>query len=207
MIGGGAGDVRATYADPVVARGWDARRSRSLFEAAWLRRACDGLGPGAPVLDLGCGAGDPIGAWLIAGGFDVVGVDASPAMLALARTRMPGATLVEADMRGLDLRRRFDAVIAWDSFFHLSPAARRRTIRRVADHLNPGGRFLATVGPRASEAVGRVGPVGGERPIYHASLSVADYAATLDDSGLDLRAFVAEDPSCGGHSVVLARRR
>ena len=159
------------------------------------------------MLDLGCGAGEPIAAWIRAQGHALTGADASAAMLNMARARMPDATWLRCDMREMELGRTFDAVIAWDSLFHLSPDDQRRTLRRIADHLAPGGALLTTVGPRAGEAVGRVGPKGGERPVYHASLSLADYARTLDRAGVEIRAFVAEDPGCGGHSVLMARRR
>ena len=199
-------DVRAIYADPDVAAGCDRRRSRALFEAAWLRRTLDGLPAGAAVLDLGCGAGEPIAAWLAAEGYAVTCVDASPAMLAIAQARLPRLNWVLADMREIDLRRTFDAAIAWDSFFHLDPPGQRRTLARIAAHLRPGGRLLATVGPRAGEAVGRVGAEGRKRPIYHASLSPAGYAACLEDNGHEMTAFVAEDTGCDRHSVLMARR-
>lgn len=200
------GDVAALYSDPVVAAGWDARRSRALFEAGWLRRALRGLPAGAAVLDLGCGAGEPIAAWLASEGYAVTGVDVSPSMLALARARLPGIEWILADMRDVDLGRRFGAVIAWDSLFHLDGSAQRMALARIAAHLGPGGRFLATVGPRAGEAAGRVGAAGAEREVYHASLSPRAYAAHLEDLGLEMTAFVAEDPDCGAHSILMARR-
>ncbi|HET6980541.1 MAG TPA: class I SAM-dependent methyltransferase [Myxococcaceae bacterium] len=50
------------------------------------------LPPGARVLDVGCGSG-LLARRLVEAGFDVVGVDASPAMIELARTEAPGARL------------------------------------------------------------------------------------------------------------------
>jgi hypothetical protein len=60
---------------------------------------------------------------------------------------------------------------------------------------------MFTSGPDASEAIGSVEG----RAVYHASLSPVDYAGLLEAEGLAVRAFVAEDPDCDGHSVWLAR--
>ncbi|CAN5652779.1 hypothetical protein BH23PSE1_BH23PSE1_19530 [soil metagenome] len=73
----------------------------------------------------------------------------------------------------------------------------------LARNLAPGGAMLFTSGPDAGEAVGMVEG----RPVHHASLSPAGYAAALEKAGLVARAFIAEDPDCGRHSVWLARRR
>ena len=67
------------------ARQFDQERSRSLMEKTWLDRFLNGLPAGGSVLDLGCGCGEPIGAYLIDRGFNLVGVDYAPAMIDLAR--------------------------------------------------------------------------------------------------------------------------
>jgi hypothetical protein len=62
---------------------------------------------------------------------------------------------------------------------------------------------MLTVGPAASEMVGHV---GGE-PVYHASLAPETYAAILAELGLHIVSFVAEDPDCGGATILLAQKR
>ncbi|WP_343222747.1 class I SAM-dependent methyltransferase [Mameliella sediminis] len=192
--------LRETY-DRQAAR-YDAGRGKSLFEKAWLDRALADVPQGGTVLDLGCGAGRPIGQYLAAGGFAVTGVDFSPSMLALYAQHVPTAQCVEADMRALALDKSFDAIIGWGSFFHLTEAEQRAALPRIAAHLAPGGRVLLTVGPSAGEAWGRV---GGER-VFHASLSSQDYADVLQEAGAPVEDFVPEDPDCNGHSLLLARR-
>src|SRR5262245_20737245 len=43
---------------------WDKERGRDLFEKPWLDRFLALLPPGASVLDIGCGAGEPIARYL-----------------------------------------------------------------------------------------------------------------------------------------------
>jgi trans-aconitate methyltransferase len=123
-------------------------------------------------------------------------------MLHIARTRWPDGDWRVADMRRLDLGQTFAGIVGWDSFFHLTPDEQRAAIPTLADHLDPGGLLMVTVGPDASEVTGTV---GGEE-VYHASLSPAEYAFVLERAGMRLTAFMAEDPHCDRHSVLMARR-
>jgi len=184
------------------AAAWDAQRPRGLHELVWLDRAVAGLGPGAPVLDLGCGAGAPIAEWLFGQGFDVTGHDVSPAMLALARVRLPAARWTLGDMRLYLPQGPFAAIIGWDSVFHLDPAAQRALIPRLLARLAPGGRLLVSVGPRAGEAVGCVG----SEAVYHASLNPAEYVALCRRAGCASADVVTEDPDCDFRSLLLAQR-
>ena len=193
-------DVRAVY-EAQAAR-FDARRSRALFEARWLARFSACLPDGGRVLDLGCGTGEPIAQWFIAEGYQVTGVDFAEAMLEIARRRWPDGDWRQADMRDFDLQERFDGIIAWNSFFHLPPEDQPPCLARMAKHLAPGGSILVTVGHIAGETTGTV---GGET-VYHASLSPAEYAKCLEDSGLRLTGFLAEDPETNQHSVLMARK-
>ncbi len=194
-------ETRAVYEENAAA--YDAQRSRALFEARWLARFAACLPTGGRVLDLGCGAGEPIAQWFIAEGFRLTGVDFADAMLDIARRRWPAGDWRQADMRKLDLEEKFDGIIAWDSFFHLTRDEQRTVLVRMASHLSPGGSLLFTIGPDDSEARGLVAG----RPVYHASLSPAEYATLLQDQGLRLTGFLAEDPDCDSHSVMMARKK
>jgi SAM-dependent methyltransferase len=103
---------------------------------------------GGAVLELGCGSGRVL-VPLARAGHRVVGVDASPHMLALARDKLARANLgpgervrlVEGDMRAFDLGETFDlAIIATKSFNYLIQRAdQARALAAVAAHLQPGG--------------------------------------------------------------------
>ena len=182
---------------------FDAERSKVLFEKQWLDRFAALIAPGGGILDAGCGSGDPIAAYFAGLGFKVTGVDATAAMIGLARKKFPGGDWIKADMRRLDLGRTFDGVIGWDSFFHLTADEQRATLVRMASHIAPGGALMLTVGPEVGEVTGHVG----DDLVYHSSLSPAEYQAIL--AGLNFRVveFVKEDPGCGFHTVLLAQGR
>ena len=175
-------------------------RGRDLHEKAWLDRFLALVPAGGSVLDVGCGTGEPIARYVLESDREVSGIDSAPSMIAICRERFPGSTWHVADMRALDLGRRFDGIVAWDSFFHLDADAQRRMFPIFAAHSNPGGALIFTSGPHAGEAIG---DYHGE-PLYHASLDEAEYRALLDSHGFTVSAHVKEDPSCGMHTIWLA---
>jgi len=103
---------------------------------------------GGRVLEVACGSGRVL-VPLVRAGFDVVGLDVSPHMLALARQKLDSqpnlagqARLIEGDMRTFEVAdRQFDlATLAVKSFAYLTEAEDQlRCLRRVAAHLRPGG--------------------------------------------------------------------
>lgn len=178
------------------------QRNAALVERAWLDRFCSLLPAAATVLDVGCGSGVPIALDLQQRGLAVTGVDAAPAMLAMFRRNLPTAHAQLADMRSLDFGCQYDGLLAWDSFFHLSPDNQRGMFSRFAAHAAPGGALMFTSGPAAGEAIGAF---AGE-PLYHASLSANEYHGLLADAGFAVVAHEIEDPACTNHTIWLARR-
>lgn len=197
----GCDSVVALYERHALA--FDQDRGRSLFEKPWLDRFLKLVPAGGEILDLGCGSGEPMASYLIEAGFDLTGVDAAPTLIGLCASRFPEQRWIVADMRALDLGRRFGGILAWDSFFHLQAGDQRRMFKVFRDHALPGTPLMFTSGPAEGEAVGAY---RGE-PLYHASLDPAEYRELLMRHGFDLVDHVSEDPDCGGHTVWLARCR
>lgn len=134
-----------TIAFEATAAGYDAFTEHHDYDG-WtamiegLARA-HGLRERGRLLDVGCGTGKSFLPW-IARGWDVVGCDASPAMLARAAAKAPGVPLLERDARALgDLGPgRFDLVLALDDVLNFIPAAGHPAVfAGVAANLAPDG--------------------------------------------------------------------
>ncbi len=101
------------------------------------------LGPKAEILDLCCGTGR-LTQVLAQRGYGITGVDSSPQMLSMARDRVPGTDLLQADIRNFSLPSGFDAVVcAYNSLPHITaPGDLAKVFRCVRRCLRPGGIFV-----------------------------------------------------------------
>ena len=109
---------------------------------------------GGPVLELGAGTG--LISWPVAAaGFDVVAVDLSAKMLALAERKqehypqdvVDRLRFIRADMVDFEIEQRFRTVmLPGRSFQHLlTPEDQRAALRRIHTHLEPGGGLVLTL--------------------------------------------------------------
>ena len=94
------------------ATAWDADRANGAWndkpsDKPWHDRFVAMLPKGASVLDLGCGSGSPVARYMAAQGLKITGVDSSPTMISLCRSRLPDHEWIVGDMRRLSLRRSF----------------------------------------------------------------------------------------------------
>jgi cyclopropane fatty-acyl-phospholipid synthase-like methyltransferase len=184
-----------------VANRFDRDRCKTLMEGFYLREIAAKIKDKADILDLGCGGGEPIAHFFLEGGCHVTGVDAARAMIEMCHTRFPEGRWVQADMRLLKLRRQFDAIIAWDSFFHLTAEDQRNMFPVFQDHIAGQGLLLFTSGHRAGTAMGDM--YG--HPLFHASLDSEEYISLLTRYGFQVLLHRVEDPACGDHTVWLAQ--
>jgi SAM-dependent methyltransferase len=103
---------------------------------------------GGEVLDLGCGSGR-VALHLARRGHPVVGVDREEAFLAALRGRGAGLAVetLHADVRDFELGRRVPLALAPMQTLQLLDGAADRAacLSRVADRLEPGGRFAASI--------------------------------------------------------------
>ncbi|MFC4590146.1 class I SAM-dependent methyltransferase [Sphaerisporangium corydalis] len=145
--GVGVGGVGATIDHPrvyeILVNVAFAGHRRALFTRL---AALSGARPGERVLDVGCGTGylTRLIAPLVNPGGQVTGLDPSPAMIAHARRRAPGACdYVIGQGQAMDFPdARFDAVVASVSLHHMPAPALPAAIGEMYRVLRPGGRLL-----------------------------------------------------------------
>jgi cyclopropane fatty-acyl-phospholipid synthase-like methyltransferase len=107
------------------------------------------------VLDLGCGAGEPVARDLVAHGIRVTGVDASLGQIERARRNVPEANFIHADMTSVRFpAEAFDAVSAFYSITHVPRNEHATVIQRIAVWLRPSGLFVASFGSSEGDWLG-----------------------------------------------------
>ncbi len=135
--------------------------------------------PGATVLDLGSGPGEPSTRILREAGLATYAVDASSTMVAAFRVRFPGVPIEQNTVEASEFfERTFDGVLAWGLLFLLKPEAQALVIEKVAGALNPGGRFLFTA---PKEPLEWLDAMTGHQS---RSLGLLTYERLLRDAGL-----------------------
>lgn len=110
----------------------------------------EAVNSGGPVLELACGTGR-VAIPIAQAGVPIVGLDHSPAMLAVAQRKAEAAGLderrlhlVQDDMREFSLGKRFSLVIIpFRSFLLLETVEdQKRCLASIAGHLAEGGRLI-----------------------------------------------------------------
>lgn len=133
----------AKYYDMLYEQKLDYDKETKLVQQAFRRFG----GEVRTVLDLGCGTGGHA-LRLAAKGYEVVGIDRSRGMVAVAKgkARKQGfdVRFARGDMTSFSLKRKYDAVISmFGGWGYILPNREvKKAIRRVHEHLEPGGLFL-----------------------------------------------------------------
>lgn len=145
----------------------------------FVRRAIDLSTRRSKALDVGCGTGSVLIDALTGAGFDVVGLDVSAGMLAKAVKRHPDVQFIRGDICVWDPPGAYDAIVAWDSIFHVPKASQGPVVEKLCDALAVGGVLLFTAGDLNGEITGEMEG----RTFYYSSLDVTEYLAILRDHG------------------------
>jgi SAM-dependent methyltransferase len=134
------------------------------------------------VLELGCGSGLPTTKWL-AERFEVTAVDLSARHVKLARTNVPTARILQADMTRLELPpASVDAVIAFYSIIHVPREEHAGLLRAIATWLRPGGVAVLALGGRDLPAHYEDDWLGA--PMFWSHFDAATNRALVEQAGL-----------------------
>ena len=68
------------------AHAWATERGNRLFETPWLDRFLGLVPRDGAIVDIGCGSAQPIARYFIEKGYDVTGVDSSPALIDICKS-------------------------------------------------------------------------------------------------------------------------
>ena len=136
--------------------------SRGRIEWVYARIAELVAAPGRRVLDIGCGTGGVTIA-CAARGADVVGIDRSPGMLEVARSkstaslkgRLEWVELGAAEIEDRFPAESFDAAVACLSFSEFSPEEQSYALEIIRTRLKPGGSFVLADEVLPASALGR----------------------------------------------------
>jgi trans-aconitate 2-methyltransferase len=105
--------------------------------------------PDERILDLGCGTGH-LTERLAASGAQVVGIDASPSMIAMARQNFPKLRFQVADARSFHFDEPFDAIFSNAALHWIREAP--AVVRSMAQALKSEGRLVLEMGAKGNIA-------------------------------------------------------
>jgi trans-aconitate methyltransferase len=146
--------------------------------------------PGERILDIGCGPGH-LTHKIAEVGAHVIGLDASPEMVALARQNYPRLQFVLQDAAKMRFDSEFDAVFSNAALHWMMDAS--EVARGIGRALRPGGRLVAELGGKgnvaqiehAVQAVAKA-YLGERIPAKRTFFpSLAEYASILDAGGME----------------------
>lgn len=117
------------------------------IERYFLKRLIKLIPKSAKVLDLGCGTGTPVDAYLVQQGFEVTGVDFCRRQITLARKDVPGAKFIEGDFSKVNFNEEsFDAAMSLYAIFHIPRKEHEDLFLRIRSLLKDNGIILLTLG-------------------------------------------------------------
>ncbi len=197
-----AAEQPSSDAARIVAEGYDriAERYRawskdSPVRLRFLEEILARLAPGSSVIELGCGAGEPV-TRRFSERHHVTGVDVSTEQLRLAAEVAPSATLIAADITAIDFPpASADAVIGFYVFGHVPPDAHRPLLAKAVSWLRPGGLLVINVPVADGDGID---PDWLGVPMYFGAIGEVETLAALTAAGLAVeRAQVIEEDEDG----------
>lgn len=162
-----------------------------------------GLPEDARALEVACGTG----AWLEAllPYYEVAGLDLEPAMVRLARRRLPGVEVRVGDMRAFEVDAPYDLLLCmFSSIGYLQPEALPGALRAFHDAVRPGG--FVVIEPWLTPGAFKPGHVHG---LQHSSegICVSRQTCTRLEGRVSILDFAFLVTRPGGHEVFYETHR
>jgi SAM-dependent methyltransferase len=130
-----------------VAASYLADRTKDGADVVMLDELTARLARGSLVLDLGCGAGDPVTRHLVDAGLRAVGLDISIAQLELGLGLVPESAPVGGDLAALPFGpETFDAIVSYYAIIHVPRSDHPTIFGEIRRVLRPGGWALLCLG-------------------------------------------------------------
>lgn len=140
------------------------------------------------MLDVGCGSGVK-SKYLMEHGLNVMGIDISSGLLAIAEREAPGAEFRELSMLDLDtLPETFDGIFAQASLLHIPKKDAGMVVQKMARRLVPGGLLYIAVkesrSDKPEESIEKENDYGYEYERFFSYFTMAELERYLVEAGL-----------------------
>ena len=169
-----------TYND--IAESWNS----TLTEEFWLPeyKKFKAYLPQGKIIDLGCGSGWD-SRWFSQNGYEVTGIDISPAMIGLARAANPKATFLVKSFYDLNFPpESFDGFWCACSLIHVPRAKIGRVLRQIKQLLKKGAVGFVAVKEGQGERMAHWQKSGKKR--YFVYYSQEEFSRLLNEAGLEI---------------------
>lgn len=144
----------------LVRLGWDdyareTKAERNIWpEYSIIKLFSDSLPKGSKILDVGCGSGKPITEYFVNAGHVVTGIDISPKQAEKAKTHLPQAEFIVADMQSYNFPdNHYQGIVCLHSLIHTERVHHGRVLKNLYHALKPGGLMLISVNRQPREEV------------------------------------------------------
>lgn len=167
--------------------------SNKPFDRELLTRFAESMPQGGQACDLGCGPGH-VARFLFERGVDVLGVDISAAMVAVAGRLNPGLPFEQGDMLRLKFPEgRFAGIVAFYSLIHIDRSRVPQALRELLRVLTAGGRLLVAF--HVGEGEIHREEFLGRSVCFHASFfGIEEMKTSLKAAGFLIEETLSRDP-------------